>query len=87
MIRWFMDAERRYGKTSWPLTSEYLPDRGLSVSYPHRKVWREGLEVAMKVKGSQDRVGWNGSKWIIHLRPSVPPLKCMRTIMRLTVLP
>jgi hypothetical protein len=47
VIRWFTDGERRYGKTLWPLASEYLPERGLATSYPHRKVWREGLEVAM----------------------------------------
>lgn len=59
-IRWFTDGERRYGKTLWPLASEYLPERGLTLSYPYRKVWREGLEVAMKIKGSQGqrRVEW-----------------------------
>ena len=59
-IRWFTDGERRYGKALWPLASGYLPERGLAVSYPFRKVWREGLEVAIKIKGSQDhrRVEW-----------------------------
>jgi hypothetical protein len=59
-IRWFTDGERRYGKMLWPLASEYLPERGLALSYPYRKVWREGLEVAMKIKGSQGkrRVEW-----------------------------
>ena len=28
LIRWFTDGERRYGKTLWPLASEYLPERG-----------------------------------------------------------
>lgn len=54
-IRWFTDGERRYGQALWPLASEYLPERGLALSYPYRKVWREGLEVAMKIKGSQGR--------------------------------
>ena len=59
-IRWFTDGERRYGKALWPLASEYLPERGLAMSYPFRKVWREGLEVAIKIKGSQGqrRVVW-----------------------------
>lgn len=52
-IRWFTDGERRYGKALWPLASEYLSERRLALSYPSRKVWREGLEVAIKVKGSQ----------------------------------
>lgn len=59
-IRWFTDGERRYGNQLWNLASvdlrrgEYHPD------YGHRKVWREGLEVAMKIKGSQGnrRVEW-----------------------------
>lgn len=59
-IRWFTDGERRYGKALWPLASEYLPERGLAMTYPFRKVWREGLEVAIKIKGSQGqrRVVW-----------------------------
>ena len=54
-IRWFTDGERRYGQALWLLASEYSPERGLALSYPYRKVWREGLEVAMKIKGSQGR--------------------------------
>ena len=27
----------------------------ITAAYPYRKVWREGLEVAMKIKGSQGR--------------------------------
>lgn len=27
----------------------------MTPEYPHRKVWREGLEVAIKIKGSQGR--------------------------------
>jgi hypothetical protein len=58
-IRWFSDGERRYGTSLWKLAAVSLkvsehPD------YGHRKVWREGLEVAMKIKGSQGkkRVEW-----------------------------
>jgi len=60
LIRWFTDGERRYGQALWPLASEYLPEQGLAMSEPYRKVWREGLEVAMKIKGSQGqlRVEW-----------------------------
>jgi hypothetical protein len=59
-IRWFTDGERRYGKELWKLASVYLPHRITSEAYPHRKVWREGLEVAIKIKGSQGhrRVEW-----------------------------
>jgi len=52
-IRWFTDGERRYGKALWPLASERLSNQGLAATYPFRKVWREGLEVAIKIKGSQ----------------------------------
>jgi len=40
--------------------SEYLPERGLALSYPYRKVWRKELEVMMKIKVSQGkrRVEW-----------------------------
>ena len=59
-IRWFTDGERRYGKALWPLASERLSKQGLAATYPFRKVWREGLEVAIKIKGSQGqrRVVW-----------------------------
>jgi hypothetical protein len=58
-VRWFSDGERRYGKQLWQRASLYLSCK----DYPrrrHRKVWREGLEVAMKIKGSQacPRVVW-----------------------------
>ena len=52
-VRWFTDGERRYGKALWPLASEYLLERGLAMTYPFRKVWRESLEGAIKIKGSQ----------------------------------
>jgi hypothetical protein len=54
-IRWFTDGERRYGKELWKLASKYLKQAQTPPEYPYRKVWREGLEVAMKIKGSQGR--------------------------------
>ncbi len=54
-IRWFTDGERRYGKALWKLASIYLKQREAHRDYHCRKVWREGLEVAMKIKGSQGR--------------------------------
>ena len=59
-IRWFTDGERRYGKELSKLASVYLKSKECHPNFPHRKVWREGLEVAMKIKGSQGnrRVEW-----------------------------
>lgn len=59
-IRWFTDGERRYSKELWKLASIRLPSCATSEVYPYRKVWREGLEVAIKIKGSQGkaRVEW-----------------------------
>jgi hypothetical protein len=59
-IRWFTDGERRYSQELWKLASVYLPDGSIPQDYPYRKVWREGVEVAMKIKGSQGkpRVEW-----------------------------
>ena len=59
-IRWFTDGERRYGKALWKLASVYLKAAAVHRDYQHRKVWRQGLEVAMKIKGSQGhrRVEW-----------------------------
>ena len=59
-IRWFTDGERRYGKQLWSLASVYLLSGEYHPDYGHRKVWRDGLEVAMKIKGSQGnrRVEW-----------------------------
>ena len=59
-VRWFTDGERRYGKELWKLASIYLPGDMTTDAYPYRKVWREGLEVAMKIKGSQGkpRLAW-----------------------------
>jgi hypothetical protein len=33
----------------------YLPEKERIQNYEYRKVWREGLEVAIKVKGSQGK--------------------------------
>lgn len=59
-IRWFTDGERRYGLTLWKLASVFLKAQETHPDYGCRKVWREGLEVAMKVKGSQGhkRIEW-----------------------------
>ena len=59
-VRWFTDGERRYAQQLWLLASVFLKFREYSCAYGHRKVWREGLEVAVKVKGSQGkkRVEW-----------------------------
>jgi len=59
-IRWFSDGERRYGTALWQLASVRLAPDGAHPDYGRRKVWREGLEVAMKIKGTQaqKRVGW-----------------------------
>ena len=54
-IRWFTDGERRYARQLWLLASIYLKSREYSPTYGYRKVWREGLEVALKVKSSQGR--------------------------------
>jgi hypothetical protein len=40
---------KNYGRTA----SVYLSQSETTQTYEYRKVWREGLEVAMKVKGSQ----------------------------------
>ena len=59
-IRWFTDGERRYGAALWRLASVSLKPGEAHPAYGRRKVWREGLEVAMKIKGSQghQRVEW-----------------------------
>ena len=59
-IRGFTDGERRYGKELWQLGRVDLPNRTTSEAYPYRKGWREGLEIAIKIKGSQGtrRVEW-----------------------------
>jgi hypothetical protein len=66
-IRLFTDGEYRYSKEGdwgnlppahfrnylWPLAHEFLKPDEVSSTYQYRKVWRQGLEVACKVKGSQ----------------------------------
>lgn len=52
-IRLFTDGEYRYSNYLWPLAHVFLKTGEVSKSYGHRKVWRYGLEVACKVKGSQ----------------------------------
>lgn len=54
-VRWFTDGEKRYAKLLWPKASVYLKHQEYSKVFGHHKVWREGLEVAMKVKSSQGR--------------------------------
>ncbi|ABW27289.1 hypothetical protein AM1_2278 [Acaryochloris marina MBIC11017] len=63
-IQWFTDGERRYGQELWKLASVSLNAEECHPDYGHRKVWRDGLEVAMKVKGFQAnrRVKW--VKWV-----------------------
>jgi hypothetical protein len=65
-IRWFTDGERRYGKELWKLASGYLKQCETTQAYEYRKVWREGLEAAMKVKGSQ------GQPHVEWLKPEHP---------------
>ncbi|OYQ64861.1 hypothetical protein B9G53_09705 [Pseudanabaena sp. SR411] len=59
-IRWFTDSERRYAQQLWTMASVYLKSSEVTREYGHRKVWCYGLEVAMKIKGSQGnrRVEW-----------------------------
>lgn len=65
-IRWFTDGERRYGISLWKLASVPLKAEETTREYGRRKVWREGLEVAMKVKGTQ------GRKRVEWLKPEHP---------------
>lgn len=59
-IRWFTDGERRYAKELWKIATVSLPRSMTTQAYPYRKVWRPGLEVAIKIKGSQGnpRLEW-----------------------------
>jgi hypothetical protein len=54
-IRWFTDGESRYANALWKLASVRLKPGEVHPAYRRRKVWRYGVEVAMKVKGSQGR--------------------------------
>jgi hypothetical protein len=65
-VRWFTDGERRYGKELWNLASVYLRHSETTPAHEYQKVWPEGLEVAIKVKGSQ------GEPHIEWLRPEHP---------------
>jgi len=49
-IRWFTDGERRYGTALWKQASVRLNPGEYHPDYGRRKAWREGLEVAMKIK-------------------------------------
>ena len=60
-IRWFTDGETRYGKCLWKLASIYIKKQESHPNFKYRKVWREGVEVAMKIKGSQ---GNSRKKWV-----------------------
>ena len=50
-IRWFTDGERRYAQQLWQMASVYLKSTEVMGEYGHGKVWRHGLEVAIKIKG------------------------------------
>ncbi len=54
------DGERRYAQELWKIASVRLKYQDCCAQYGHLKVWREGLEVAIKIKGSQGkpRVEW-----------------------------
>jgi hypothetical protein len=65
-IRWFTDGERRYAQQLWQRASVYLKSTEVSREYAHRKVWRHGLEVAIKIKGSQ------GNRRVAWLKPEHP---------------
>jgi hypothetical protein len=54
-IRWFSDGERRYGKQLWKWATVRLNYSEVAVEYEHFKVWRQGLEVAIKIKASQGK--------------------------------
>lgn len=64
-IRWFTDGERRYGTQLWKLATVRLNPSEYP-GYERRKVWREGLEVAMKIKGSQGR---KRVEWVKYEHP------------------
>lgn len=51
-IRWFTDGERRYAQELWKVAAVHL---SCWVQGSARKVWRRGLEVACKIKGSRGR--------------------------------
>jgi hypothetical protein len=90
-IRLLTDGEYRYSKEGdWgkippahfrnylcPLAHVFLKPDEVSSTYRHRKVWRQGLEVACKVKGSQGtpRRVWRyrNTVRIAHIPCTQPP--------------
>jgi hypothetical protein len=69
-VRWFTDGEQRYSQQLWLLASQYLKSFERPKAYGYRKVWREGLSVAMKIKGSQGR---KRVKWVNPEHPYTAP--------------
>jgi len=65
-IRLWSDGENRYGQELWQLAAVWLKRENWPKDYPYRKVWREGIEVAMKIKGSQ---GKPRRKWVRQEHP------------------
>lgn len=72
----------------WLLASRYLKANEYNRAYGYRKVWRQGLEVAIKVKSSHKTTSESsGSTQSIPTLPSVPKQRFMPTTMkRITVL-
>ena len=60
-VGWFTDGETRYAQQLWLLASQHLRAQEYSKTYGRRKVWRLGLEVAMKIKGY---IGCKRVKWV-----------------------
>lgn len=55
MARLRTSTARRYAAELWKLASVRLKYREVCAQYGHLKVWRQGLEVAIKIKGSQGK--------------------------------
>ena len=72
-IRWFTDGERRCAHQLWKMASVYLKLSEVTREYGHRKVWRYGLEVAIKIKGSQ------GNRRVEWVKPGECKVKCVKT--------
>lgn len=49
------DGEARYANCFWQQARVWLKPHETTPESDRRKVWREGIEVASKVKGSQGR--------------------------------
>ena len=54
-VRLFTDGEVRYANCFWKLAHVWLGGKGVPQTYTRRKVLRQGIEVASKVKRSQGR--------------------------------